>query len=107
MDKIVTTKNEKTEVMDWQFDIRKNVGLEMLLSEPGLESFSGREYFESDDNIDVKIKEESPNKCRKFKEEPKENFEEYDNKVHVKIKKEESTDENRKVERESKENIDE
>ena len=94
MDKIVTTKNEKTEVMDWQFDIRKNVGLEMLLSEPGLESFSGREYFESDDNIDVKIKEESPNKCRKFKEEPKENFEEYDNKVHVKIQKEESTDEN-------------
>ena len=93
--------------MDWQFDIRKNVGLEMLLSEPGLESFSGREYFESDDNIDVNIKEESPNKCKKFKEEPKENFEEYGNKVHVKIKKEKSVNKRRQFKEESKENFEE
>ena len=95
MDKIV-------EIMDLQSDIRKNVELEMLLSEPGMESFSGREYFELDDNIDGKIKEESPIKCRKVKEELKDNFEEYDNKIHVKIKKEDSVNKRRKFKEEPK-----
>ena len=99
---IISNMDKIVEIMDLQSDIRKNVELEMLLSEPGMESFSGREYFELDDNIDGKIKEESPIKCRKVKEELKDNFEEYDNKIHVKIKKEDSVNKRRKFKEEPK-----